>query len=292
MGQTWGPDPRTEAKPPKLKPVDWDAARSHWAFQPISASEPPAITSDWIQSPIDQFILDRLNREGLTPNSQADKRTLIRRATFDLIGLPPTPAEIDAFLADESPDAFAKVVDRLLASPHYGERWGRHWLDLVRYATTNGADENHGLPHAWKYRDWVVRKVNADLPINEFIIQQLAGDLLPVPADEVAAGELLTATGMLVIGPKMLAEQDKEKMIIDIVDEQIDTVSRTMLGLTIGCARCHDHKFDPVSARDYYSMAGIFYSTQAWPTARLSPNGWNDLVRPPLLRIDGQNTRS
>lgn len=199
----------------------------------------------------------------MQPAAAADKRTLIRRATFDLIGLPPTVDEVDAFLADESPDAFARVVDRLLASPHYGERWGRHWLDLVRYATSNGADENHGLPNAWRYRDWVVRMLNQDLPLDQFIIQQLAGDLLPVPADEQQAGDLLTATGMLVLGPKMLAEQDKDKMMIDIVDEQIDTVSRTMLGLTIGCARCHDHKFDPISAKDYYALAGIFYSTKS-----------------------------
>ncbi|MFN9035962.1 MAG: DUF1549 and DUF1553 domain-containing protein, partial [Planctomyces sp.] len=144
----------------------------------------------------------------------------------------------------------------------YGERWGRHWLDLVRYATTNGADENHGLPEAWRYRDWVIRSLNADLPLDQFIVQQLAGDLLPVPENEQAAGDLLTATGLLVLGPKMLAEQDKEKMLIDIADEQVDTISRTMLGLTLSCARCHDHKFDPLSARDYYALAGIFYSTR------------------------------
>ncbi|MBL8820333.1 MAG: PSD1 domain-containing protein [Planctomyces sp.] len=268
------PDPRVEAKQARLKPVDWTAARQHWAFQPVTDPSPPQVMIDerlrgmgvsenWVQSPIDQFILDRLLREELTPAPRADRRTLIRRATFDLTGLPPTVEEINQFLADDSPDAFSKVVNRLLESPQYGERWGRHWLDLVRYATTNGADENHGLPNAWKYRDWVVRKINADLPLNEFLTQQLAGDLLPVPDDEKAAGDLLAATGMLVIGPKMLAEQDKDKMMIDIVDEQIDTVSRTMLGLTVGCARCHDHKFDPVSARDYYALAGIFYSTQS-----------------------------
>ena len=194
---------------------------------------------------------------------RADKRALIRRVTFDLTGLPPTLEEINAFLNDDSVESYAKVVDRLLASPRYGERWGRHWLDLVRYATTNGADENHALPNAWRYRDWVVRMMNQDLPLDQFIIQQLAGDLLPPPADEQQAGDLLTATGMLVIGPKMLAEQDKEKMLIDLVDEQIDTVSRTMLGLTVSCARCHDHKFDPIAARDYYALAGIFSSTKS-----------------------------
>ncbi len=256
-------DPRKEARPAKLPPVDYEAAKSHWAFQKISDPAPPQVqNAAWAVSPIDQFVLSKLEQSGMQPAAAADKRTLIRRATFDLIGLPPTVDEVNAFLADESPDAFARVVDRLLASPHYGERWGRHWLDLVRYATSNGADENHDLPNSWRYRDWVVRMMNQDLPLDQFIIQQLAGDLLPMPADEQQAGDLLTATGMLVLGPKMLAEQDKDKMMIDIVDEQIDTVSRTMLGLTIGCARCHDHKFDPITARDYYSLAGIFYSTK------------------------------
>jgi hypothetical protein len=257
------PDPREEVKTGKLKPVDWEAAKQHWAFQPISDPTPPTTDSHWPKSPIDQFVLHRLHSEGMHPTEVADKRTLIRRATFDLTGLPPTVEEINAFLADTAPDSFPRVVDRLLASPAYGERWGRHWLDLVRYATSNGADENHKLPEAWRYRDWVVRMINQDLPMDLFIAQQLAGDLLPVPSDEQQAGDLLTATGMLVIGPKMLAEQDKDKMVIDIVDEQIDTVSRTMLGLTMGCARCHDHKFDPIASRDYYALAGIFYSTKS-----------------------------
>ncbi len=262
------PDPRTTATQGKLKPVDWDAAAKHWAFNPVTQPMPPEIQpaddreANWTSSPIDRFVLTKLRQEGFHPAPQADKRTLIRRATFDLTGLPPTPQEVNEFLADNSPDAFAKVIDRLLSSPHYGERWGRHWLDLVRYADSNGADENHGLPNSWRYRDYVIRKFNEDLPLDQFIVQQLAGDLLPVPDDEKAAGDLITATGMLVIGPKMLAEQDKDKMIIDIVDEQVDNVSRTMLGLTMGCARCHDHKFDPLAARDYYALAGIFYSTK------------------------------
>lgn len=265
--ETWirqgAPDPRTQAAPVARPPVDWDKAKQHWAFQPLSDPVPPdSGESSWVRNGIDAFVLQQLTAQGLKPADAASRRTLIRRATFDLIGLPPTVDEINDFLADESPDSFQKVVERLLASPHYGERWGRHWLDLVRYADTNGADENHALPNAWKYRDWVVRMINQDLPLDEFIVRQLAGDLLPVPADEREAGDLLTATGMLVIGPKMLAEQDKDKMIIDMVDEQIDTVGRTMLGLTIGCARCHDHKFDPLSSRDYYALAGIFYSTQ------------------------------
>lgn len=258
-------DPRSKAVHGKLKPVDWEAATDHWAFQKIADPKPPqpdAIDSDWIKNPIDHFIAHKLRDSEFAPAARAEKRTLIRRATFDLIGLPPTVAEVHEFLADESPRAFARVVDRLLDSPQYGERWGRHWLDLVRYADTNGADENHSMPEAWRYRNWVFQKMNEDLPLDEFIVQQLAGDLLPVPDDEKAAGDLLAATGMLVIGPKMLAEQDKQKMLIDIVDEQLDTVGRTMLGLTLGCARCHDHKFDPISAEDYYALAGIFYSTK------------------------------
>lgn len=258
-------DPRVDVRHGKLKPVDWDAAANHWAFKKITKHAPPDFDEsdgDYVRNPIDQFVLRKLREAELRPAARTDKRTLIRRATFDLTGLPPTEDEIQAFLDDESPDAFDRVVERLLSSPRYGERWGRHWLDLVRYANTNGADENHNLPNAWRYRDWVIRKLNEDLPLDDFIVQQLAGDLLPVPEDEDAAGDLLTATGMLVIGPKMLAEQDKDKMIIDIVDEQIDTVSRAMLGLTVGCARCHDHKFDPVSAEDYYALAGIFYSTR------------------------------
>jgi len=256
-------DPRDvgESEPPRG--VDYQAAKSHWAFQPIADPPPPTVANEtWIQSPIDRFVLSRLETANIQPRPRADKATLIRRAAFDLIGLPPTVEQVDAFLADDSPDAYAKVIDSLLQSPHYGERWGRHWLDLVRYADTNGADENHALPNAWHYRDWVVRMINRDLPLDQFMIEQLAGDLLPQTGDEQIDGDRLTATGMLVIGPKMLAEQDKDKMVIDIVDEQIDTVTRTMLGLTIGCARCHDHKFDPISAKDYYALAGIFYSTK------------------------------
>lgn len=258
------PDPRQEVRSAKLQPVDWDAARKHWAFQPIVRPTPPeSFPAGWVRNDIDRFVLAELQRHNMQPAPIADKLTLLRRAHFDLLGLPPRPEDVQAFLADESPEAFDRVIDQLLASPHYGERWGRHWLDLVRYATTNGADENHALPNAWRYRDWVVRMLNQDLPFDQFLIQQLAGDLLPAPTNELAAGDQLTATGLLVIGPKMLAEQDKDKMVIDIVDEQLDTISRTMLGLTIGCARCHDHKFDPIAARDYYSLAGIFYSTQS-----------------------------
>jgi hypothetical protein len=190
----------------------------------------------------------------------ADKRTLIRRATFDLTGLPPTPKEVEGFEADRSPDAFAKVVERLLASPRYGERWGRHWLDVARYADSNGMDENLAYASAWRYRDYVVAAFNADKPYDQFIREQLAGDLLP-RTGTLTDYERVIATGFLTIGPKMLAEDDPVKMEMDIIDEQLDTASRAFMGLTVGCARCHDHKYDPVPAADYYAMAGIFKST-------------------------------
>ncbi len=256
-------DPRDKGTAEPPRGVDYEAAKSHWAFQPIREPVIPTVVKEsWVKNPIDRFVLARLEAAGMAPRPKAEKEALIRRASFDLVGLPPTMEQIDAFLADDSPEAFERVIESLLQSPHYGERWGRHWLDLVRYADSNGADENHDLPNAWQYRDWVIRMINRDQPLDQFMVEQIAGDLLPKTGDEQTDGDRLTATGMLIIGPKMLAEQDKDKMVIDIVDEQIDTVSRTMLGLTIGCARCHDHKFDPIKAKDYYALAGIFYSTK------------------------------
>jgi hypothetical protein len=238
----------------------------HWAFEPPIDPQLPAVRNDaWSRSPIDQFILSGLEARGLRPAPPADKRTLIRRATFDLTGLPPTPEEIDAFLADLSPDAFAKVVDRLLASPGYGERWGRHWLDVARYADSNGLDENVAHGNAWRYRDYVVASFNADKPFAEFLVEQIAGDLLPA-ADAATRHERLIATGLLAIGPKVLAEPDEKKMEMDIVDEQVDTLGRAVMGLTLGCARCHNHKFDPVSMEDYYGLAGVFQSTRTMET--------------------------
>jgi hypothetical protein len=202
----------------------------------------------------------------LRPAPPAERRTLIRRATFDLTGLPPTPQEIDAFLGDESPDAFTRVVDRLLASPAYGERWGRHWLDIARYADSNGLDENVAHGNAWRYRDYIVASFNGDKPYDQFLLEQLAGDLLPARSDPTARREHLIATAFLSLGPKVLAEVDERKMEMDIVDEQIDIVGRSLLGLTLSCARCHDHKFDPISTEDYYALAGIFKSTRTMET--------------------------
>jgi len=236
---------------------------NHWSFKtPVDPPLPAIQDKAWPKSELDHFILAKLEHEHLAPAAQADRRTLIRRATFDLTGLPPTPAEISEFLADKSPDAFTKVVDRLLASSAYGERWGRHWLDVARYADSNGLDENVAQGNAWRYRDYVVNAFNNDKPYDQFLTEQIAGDLLPATDDNAVRNERLIATGFLAIGPKVLAEVDESKMQMDIVDEQIDTLGRAVLGMTFGCARCHDHKFDPIQTADYYGLAGIFKSTK------------------------------
>ena len=253
------PYPEALAAPP-ADPKQW------WAFQSPRPPEVPKTRSvDWPQTPLDHFILAKLEARGLKPAPPADRLTLLRRATFDLLGLPPTPEEIGAFVKDASPDAFAKVVERLLGSPHYGERWGRHWLDVARYADSNGLDENVAFGNAWRYRDYVVQAFNDDLPYDQFILEQLAGDLLESPDLSIRHRRLI-ATGFLALGPKVIAEVDEKKMEMDIVDEQIDTVGRAFLGLTLGCARCHDHKFDPISIADYYGLAGIFRSTKTMET--------------------------
>jgi len=265
--ETWirmnAPDPRDEAPALVVNNPPAAAATNHWAFEPPHAVAPPAVKREkGVLSPIDAFVLAKLEAAKLSPAPPAEKATLLRRVTFDLIGLPPTPEEVDAFVADKSADGFAKVIERLLASPQYGERWGRHWLDVARYADSNGQDENKAMSHAWRYRDYVIDSFNRDKPYDQFIREQLAGDLLPPAPGERETFDQWTATGLLVLGPKMLAEQDKPKLVMDVVDEQIDVVSRAFLGLTVSCSRCHDHKFDPVSARDYYALAGIFKSTK------------------------------
>ncbi len=233
----------------------------HWAFEPVRAVSPP----DGIAAtPIDAFILAKLREKGLTPVGPADKLTLIRRATFDLTGLPPTPAEIDAFLADSSPDAFAKIVDRLLSSPRYGEKWGRQWLDVVRYADTAGETADFPVPDAWRYRNYVIAALNADTPYDQFIREQLAGDILaarlPANAPPDRYAELITATGYLAVARRFGFDVQKDHFLT--IEDTIDTVGKSLLGLTIGCARCHDHKYDPVSAADYYALYGIFESTR------------------------------
>jgi hypothetical protein len=257
-----GADPVVRELPNKFDASDFPRWREHWAFRAMGHAAPPAVTrGDWVRNDVDRFVLARLEAQGLSPAAEADRLTLLRRASYGLTGLPPTRDEVDAFLADDAPDAWERQVDRLLASPHYGERMARHWLDLARYADSNGLDENLALGNAWRYRDWVVRSFNANESYDRFLTEQLAGDLLPEPADRAQLEDQLTATGFLVLGPKMLAEQDKQKLVMDVVDEQLDVTARTFLGLTAGCARCHDHKFDPLPTRDYYALAGIFKNT-------------------------------
>lgn len=225
----------------------------HWAFQPVSNPTPPAVrTTGWVQNPVDQFILARLEAEGLKPSPAADRRTLIRRATYDLTGLPATAEEVDAFIRDESPNAYERLIDRLLASPRYGEHWGRHWLDVARYSDTKGyvyAREERFWIHAWVYRDWVVRSLNEDMSYDRFLALQLAADQI-APNDPKSQA----AMGFLTLGRRFLG------VTHDIIDDRIDTVTRGMLGLTVACARCHDHKYDPIPTADYYSLYGVFRS--------------------------------
>jgi cytochrome c553 len=304
--------------------------QTFWAFQPVRDPPLPSVKdATWPRTPIDRFLLARLESAHLAPAPPASRDTLLRRLTFDLTGLPPTPEEVEAFAADTRPDAYERLVDRLLASPEYGERWGRHWLDVVRYADTTANDANAVMRYAYRYRDYVAEALNADRPYDQFVVEQLAGDLLEVGAasraapaapldsrglqpvgvasraaplplrlgapdlpssDDVALRtRRVIATGFLMLGPKALAETDKEQARLDIVDEQIDVTSRAFLGLTISCARCHDHKFDPIPTADYYALAGIFRSTEPFrdevPTATM----WQEWPlpqgpgRPPLL---------
>ena len=229
-------------------------AAPHWSFQPLVSPTVPTVKDRiWTANAVDAFILARLEAAGMTPSARADKRTLIRRATIDLWGIPPTAEEIDAFELDSTPGAFARLVDRLLASPRYGERWGRHWLDVARYADTKGyvfvQDRNY--PYAYTYRDYVIRAFNTDLPYDQFVVQQLAADQLPQGNDR----RILAAMGFLTVGRRFLLDQN------EIIDDRIDVVSRGLLGLTVTCARCHDHKFDPIPSEDYYSLYGVFASS-------------------------------
>ena len=233
-----------------------------WAYVPVENPELPKVdTTDWTREEMDFFVLAEIEKRDYLPTRLAGKRTLIRRAYLDLHGLPPSIGQIEAFLKDERPDAWARLIDELLKSPRYGERWGRHWLDVARYADTNGMDEDIAHPSAWRYRDYVIRSFNKDKPFDRFIVEQLAGDLLPAK-DLAQKREQTVGLGFLSVGPKMLACDDPDKMRRDIIDEQMDTMGRAFLGMTIGCARCHDHKIDPISIKDYYGLAGIFMSTK------------------------------
>ena len=246
---------------PHASQIDLVAGRKFWSFQPLPQVDPPQLSSEWIRRPIDSFVLEKLQAHNLAPNSEADRNTWLRRVTIDAIGLPPTPEELDAFRSDESPQAFDHVLDRLLASPHYGERWARMWLDLARY-TDFTPDWQSPTDRGWIYRDWVVRAMNENLPYDQFVRLQLAADLIPcTPPEDFAA------LGFLGLSPTYwkelaLAPAVIEQIVADEWDERLDAVSRTFLGLTVSCARCHDHKFDPITTEDYYGLAGVFASSQ------------------------------
>ncbi|MBC8325483.1 MAG: PSD1 domain-containing protein [Verrucomicrobia subdivision 3 bacterium] len=253
------PDPRSEQSAVAIKrDIDIEAGKKYWAFQPVKPVAPKLKNKSWPRTGIDRHVLAGLEAKGLRPVADADRRTLIRRVYYDLTGLPPSPSEVAGFLTDTSPKALEKVVDRLLASPQFGERWGRHWLDVARYAESNGMERNAAFPHAWRYRDYVIDSFNADKPFNEFIKEQIAGDLLPGKSTDARR----IATGFLAMGPKSLNNRDAREFKMDVVDEQLDVTTRAFMAVTVACARCHDHKFDPIPTEDYYSLAGVFASTQ------------------------------
>jgi hypothetical protein len=256
-------DPRIAAKTPasEKKEIDWTEARKYWSFRPITQPIAPSVKDQtWPRGDLDRFVLAKLESQQLQPVMDADRLTLLRRLTFDLTGLPPTLEEIDAFLADKNSNALEKVVDRLLASPRFGEHWGRHWLDVARYAESNGNVDNFLFPHAWRYRDYVIASLNADKPLDRFITEQVAGDLLPA-ANPLERNELVTATGFLALTSKPRPQNNPE-YALDLVAEQIEVTTTAFMGLTVACARCHDHKFDPIPQREYYSLAAIFESTR------------------------------
>ena len=263
------PDPRSTATKHLGKQIDVAVARQFWSLKPItSPAVPPVKDAAWPRGDIDRFILAKLEEQGLHPAADADKRTLIRRATFDLTGLPPTPEEITAFLADKSDDAFAKVVTRLLDSPRYGERWGRHWLDVVRYADTAGDNSDYPIPQMHRYRDWVIDAFNRDLPFDEFVRDQLAGDLRGGKSEEERIQRII-ATGYIANSRRFGSRVDDYPQHLTIEDT-IDNLGRAFLGTSLSCARCHDHKFDPITTRDYYGLYGVFASTRyPWPGIEL-----------------------
>jgi hypothetical protein len=269
MGAPWG---RDASRPTATKPGSPDFEETlrersrFWSFQPLRKIPTPATPDPggWVRSPIDRFILAGLSGRGLRPAAEASRRTLIRRLSFDLTGLPPTPRDVDAFLADGAPDAYERLVDRLLASPRYGERWARHWLDLVRYAETAGHEFDYDIPNAFRYRDYVIRALNADLPYDRFLVEHLAGDLLECPRRHPVErfNESIIATGFLYLGEGTHSPVDVREEEVRRIDNQIDVMSKAFFGLTVACARCHDHKFDPIATRDYYAMAGYLRSSR------------------------------
>ncbi len=303
------PDPRDAPASTPAAPINIEAARQAWTYRPPVAQEPPASVDDWPRTDVDRFIRAAQIKMSISPVADADRATLLRRVTFDLTGLPPTSEEVEAFLQDASAEAYEKVVDRLLRSPAFGERWARHWLDVARYSESMGRTRNVLFPEAWRYRDYVIDAFQNDKPYDQFLREQLAGDLLPAD-NEDARREQLVATGFLALGSHDLNERNRDIFQMDVVGEQVDTVSRAVMGLTIGCARCHDHKFDPIPTRDYYALAGIFASTElmnGYTNRRRMARDYDQpdrllnltqltpptrpVVNPPLVEIDAQAIR-
>ena len=268
------PDPRSATLPEvEQDGIDLTEGREFWSFRPVT--EPPlpeALNTSWVRTDVDRFVLARLEAEGLNAPAHTDRRTLLRRVTFDLTGLPPTPAEVEAFLADDATGAYRRVVERLLGSPHYGERWGRHWLDLVRWAETNGHEFDNNKLDAWRFRDYVIESFNTDLPYNRFLQEQIAGDLMPprLSADGTHYVNPI-ASGMYWLWEVLNSPTDSVKARADQIDNQIDVLTKATQGLTVACARCHDHKFDPIPTADYYSLFGILGSTHMSETCIDSP---------------------
>ncbi len=295
--QEGAPDPRGGVAA-RLGGTTVEAARKWWALQPVQR---PVVPKGAFSNPVDAFIAARLRERGLGLSPAADRCTLLRRVTYDLTGLPPSAEDVDAFLKDHSPEAFARVVDRLLASPAYGERWGRHWLDLVRYADTAGENSDHPLPHAWRYRNWVIDAFNRDQPYDEFLREQIAGDILAARGAPEKYASRVIATGYLALARRF--EHDSDQHMHLTYEDGIDTLGKAFLGLTLGCARCHDHKYDAVSMRDYYALYGIFASTKfAFPGCEakqrprdlvplVPPAEWERLVKPYRKELAGLDGR-
>jgi hypothetical protein len=279
------PDPRSGGVVKKSAGIDWEKGGKHWSFQPVAKPSIPTVSdSTWARDDIDRFILSGIEKAGMKPARDADRFALIRRVSLDLTGLPPTVAEVGAFIHDQASDdeALAKVVDKLLESPAFGERWGRYWLDVARYADSVGKTRNVPFPYAWRYRNYVIDSFNQDKPYNKFLQEQIAGDLLPHKSDSDRE-ENLIATGFLALGSMDLNERDNEQFMLDRIDDQMDTLSRATMGLTLACARCHDHKFDPISQNDYYAVAGIFNSTATMSGTQNRQGGSKQYFQPSLL---------
>ena len=260
-GAAW---PTVQVKVERDRPEYRELREQHWAWQPLRPVAVPNVKNTaWPLDDLDRFLLEKLEAANLAPVPDADKRLLLRRVTYDLTGLLPTPEELEAFLADTAPGSYERVVDRLLKSPAFGEQWGRHWLDVARYGESTGPSRNIPYPFAWRYRDYVIASINQDVPYDQFLQEQIAGDLLSSENEEQRKRQLI-ATGYLALGVKDVNQRFQVRFVMDNVDEQIDVVTRSILGLTVSCARCHDHKFDPIPQHDYYALAGIFTSTEMY----------------------------